>query len=47
MYNFATKMPQEEYHEYLFDVLQEQRDVIVFAVLTWISRNFSASTGGP
>ena len=24
MYNFATKMPQEEYHEYLFDESQEQ-----------------------
>jgi len=47
MYNFATKMPQEEYHEYLFDVLQEQMGEIELYVLTWISRNFSASTGGP
>ena len=47
MYNFATKMPQEEYHEYLFGVLREQKDVTESAVLTWISRNFSASTGGP
>ena len=47
MYNFATKMPQEEYHEYLFDVLQAQMGEIELYVLTWISRNFSASTGGP
>ena len=40
-------MPQEEYHEYLFVVLQEQKNVTQLSVLTWISRNFSASTGGP